>query len=155
MELDGLTYDLRAFVSAARSIAAYVHKDAKAKGVNALQKYDGLASRDPALKFFRDVRNVNLHAGPVHPRKGVKPLRIHAVTVVKKPDGTELRSPPSNVVTVNVITYTLDDWPGPSEGEVIEACESYLTGLKRLVDDAVSAGITARGMTQEPSDHGA
>jgi len=64
-----LTCYLRAFVAAARSVAAYLQKEAK--DVGRRKEYYDLHDPDPVLTFFRNVRNDNLKVNPLHPTKYV------------------------------------------------------------------------------------
>ncbi len=68
---DYFTYNLSAFLSAARSVLQYALKEAKNKSEGQLwYKYHRNSS--VYLKFFTDKRNFSIHQGPIKPSKHVK-----------------------------------------------------------------------------------
>jgi hypothetical protein len=136
------TYDLRAFVSAARSAVDYAQTEAKAQ--DRAREYYGLHDASEVRTFFRGLRNDNLHVAPVHPSKSV-----HAgVTLVAHLGSTDdtrneiVRAEASP--TTRVVTYTFAAWQGQGSGEVQDSCERYLRDIETLLAELVAAGIIVR-----------
>src|SRR5262245_53350076 len=63
-------YELSAFLSAARSVLQYALEEAKQKP-NGQRWYEAQVSGAAVLKFFKDKRDVNIHAEPVRPSRHI------------------------------------------------------------------------------------
>jgi hypothetical protein len=145
------TYNLSAFLAAARSVLVYALKEAETKPGGS-KWYDDQINASPVLSFFRDKRNVNIHSEPVKPVQNINVttnLTIHvsvsasvihcdkngnilhqsnSATTGPRPRATD---PPSEVT----ITYKFVDWKGSEDIETL--CQIYLTGLEKVVNDGV------------------
>lgn len=71
---DPFTYSLSAFLSAARSILQYTFDQAESNGRK--KDYNKLITCRPILRYFKDKRDMNIHAKPVKPIQQVT-LSIH------------------------------------------------------------------------------
>jgi hypothetical protein len=60
-------YNLSAFLTAARSVLQYAFEESKTKP-NGKSWYDPAIQNRPVVKFFKDKRDINIHASePVNP----------------------------------------------------------------------------------------
>lgn len=162
-------YHMSAFLSAARSPLQYAFREANPKK-NPAAKPEALdwykdVMKDPLLKFFRDVRDDNIHVEPVSIRKDINimisepvGLKEMASAKIKRADGRiELREnlidtqPKSKKVKASVQSEStikfddwmeycqsekLEDWTG--EEDVLTLCERYIQELEKVVKDGVS-----------------
>ncbi|WP_153733319.1 hypothetical protein [Sporosarcina obsidiansis] len=61
--IEHFKYCVSAFSTAARSILQYAHDDAKSKGKS--KKYRNLIKNKKAIKYFKGIRNLNIHVKPL------------------------------------------------------------------------------------------
>lgn len=151
------TYNMRAFVSAARSVEDYVQRAAKAAGQSSafFLRHD----KEPVLDFFRSLRNVNLHEAPAHATHQTSlSVGVGGVVVVRgrvpesSADAVQTPAPTDVTVTCDdaggssslVRSYTFDRWSGAGSSDVFYLCERYLIELRRLLDDATAAAWISR-----------
>jgi hypothetical protein len=147
---------LSAFLSAARSVLQFAHREAvgdtrSASGPTSGKPggklwYDSAMSSSQMLSFFKGKRDDNVHFKPV---TAVKEISIHIAesmlawinTLDASDTGAPLLAPPpSPYTTVTTIEkYKFDDWPG-SEG-VLQMCDNYLTKLSDMVKDGQQRGL--------------
>jgi hypothetical protein len=149
-----LQYDLSAFLSAARSVLQYALEEAKQKP-NGQRWYDAQVSGNAVLKFFKDKRDLNIHAEPVRPARhigvaltehinisdsirieiqregGAKEIREH----VEEPPAPAPRESSAEVK----IRYVFVDWVGPED--IINLSQKYLAALETFVKAGISAGV--------------
>ena len=154
-ERTAFNYNLSAFLAAARSALQYALKEAKPKrGGQAW--YDAQIAAKPAVKFFKDTRDISIHANPISPsaKIGVSVTdTIHcsdslSVTIRRK-DGTieEERSlgssppppPPKESEPSVTYEYCFPDWSGSED--VIALSQSYITDVEAIVSDGVANGL--------------
>lgn len=152
---ENFTYNLSAFLSSARSVLQYTLEEAKTKS-GGQQWHDNLISTNSVLKFFRDKRDINIHAKPIQPLAHYKSeftvnMQLSAsvsVTVTDK-DGNikqqyssgEPESIPKDSETTEVmkIEYKFDDWDGSED--VLTLCKTYIQKLENVIKDGVNKGF--------------
>jgi len=152
---DAFRHNLSAFLSAARSVLQYALKEAETK-TGGKQWYDTQVSGYPALKFFKDKRDINIHASPVQFRQDVNVHITETVRgiasvsfVVRDKDGNiksqSSEEPPPPVVRVPetppIVTYHFffDDWSG--DEDILTVSQTYLDNIKSIVADGVQKGF--------------
>jgi hypothetical protein len=67
---EAFQYELSAFLSAARSVLQYALEEAKQKP-NGQRWYEAQVSGNAVLKFFKDKRDLNIHAESVRPSRHI------------------------------------------------------------------------------------
>ena len=147
-------YNLSAFLSAARSVLQYALKEAKPQD-GGQAWYEAQVANKSAVKFFKDKRNISIHANPISPsaKIGISITdTIHlsdSVTVtVHRKDGTIEKEhsigssppppPPEDTESVTY-EYFFQDWSGSED--VIILCQSYIADLEAIVLDGVASGF--------------
>lgn len=143
------SFELSAFLSAARSVLQYAYKEAKTKP-GGKSWYNGNIQNVPVIWYFKDKRDLSIHVKPVVPNLniGVAPIMvqvsIHASVNLKvtDPDGNVIEernitspipkpeTPPSPSVTVS---YHFGDWSGFEDIEAL--CHQYFAAIEALVKD--------------------
>lgn len=147
-------YVLSAFLTAARSVLQYTLEEAKKK-TGGQAWHDQMMATSPALKFFRDKRDVNIHEEPVSLSTGITTgdrcvIGLgESVTVVKRdaegkvietitsPQSSphqNLTSPPSMAPVT--YRYLFPDWNG--QEDVLNLSEKYIQELKVFVQDGIN-----------------
>jgi len=124
---DAFRYNLSAFLSAARSVLQYALKEAETK-TGSQQWYDNQVSSYPASKFFKNKRDINIHASPVQFKQHVNvhvtetlPCPVDSVPFIFRDKDGNIKSqyleepPPAPVKvpeTPPIVTYHFffDDW---------------------------------------------
>lgn len=153
-ERDQFNYNLSAFLSAARSPLQYAHKEASAK-LGGQVWYDAQVAARPVVKFFKDKRDISIHANPVKPSAKIAvsvtdrlfisdsvSVTIHrkdgrTETVVSQPD--PLPPPPEEVASSVEYKYFFQDWSGTED--VIALCEMYVNEVQAIVADGQTNGF--------------
>lgn len=101
------------------------------------------------LKFFKDKRNLSIHAEPVVPAKQISLnikefINIHDSTPVeihKEDDGQVVSNPKDSTVEVN-FSYNFSDWNGSEDA--IELSHKYLVALESFLKSAFDNEIISR-----------
>ena len=158
---DEFIYNLSAFLSCARSVLQYAHKEAENKN-NGKQWYDQHISVKPVVRFFRDKRDVNIHQEPVEPdtteittSNRITPSgSMQEVTVNLIPSAhpsishhtytfSELNQPMTYTPKQQAQTaaskstwYTFGDWPGSEDA--LALCQQYIQELESIINDGIS-----------------
>ncbi|APB70965.1 hypothetical protein PPYC1_11590 [Paenibacillus polymyxa] len=165
---DPFTYNMSAFLSAARSILQYTHD--RAVKNNRGGDYNKLIAQKPILKYFKGKRNVNIHEEPVKPIQQVF-LDLHSTLTVRMKetvgiqvigaDGEILRDElsepaeisndsevqvkahlkkitPSTGIT-STLQYRFEDWTG--DEDILEMSEQYLKNLREFIQGAILEGL--------------
>ncbi len=148
---NNFTYNLSAFLSAARSVLQYTKKETKTKP-GGEQWYNNRISASPVLRFFKDKRNVNIHTEPIQPATELKlTIRetVHisdsvSITIMDK-DGNIVKHFSSDepqpkpkkpeIPPTLEITYKFDDWAGSED--VLTLCQMYVQELEDIIKDGV------------------
>src|SRR3990172_228730 len=154
---DNLLFDLSAFLSAARSVLQYAIKEAKTKA-GGQQWYQIQVTSSNVLTFFKDKRDINVHATPIQVSQHTSIeltaiLHVSGSIHIKKFDQNgqligEYSSEPSEPTPPTEIPpkvthrLTVQDWPGNED--VLRLCDLYLNELERVVADGQSKGILTR-----------
>lgn len=151
---DALRFELSAFLSSSRCVLQYALEEAKTRpGGQAW--FDAYASTDPAIRFFRDKRNLSIHTRPVVPAATINVVAMdvahfsEAVLIQVFDDKGNLiserasgspapppaASPPPSVSRV----YNFPDWPGSED--VLQLCGDYIRALEAIVSEGRSRGF--------------
>lgn len=157
LELREFSFELSTFLTTARSALQYALEEARPKpGGQAW--YDAQVGASPAVKYFKDKRDVSVHVTPVIPTRTIH-LRIEERVVfgdsisieVRRPDGTIVPDPPQETTKEHApreitrtsssssVTYHFSDWPGVDD--VVTLCSSYLRQVRNIVLDGRSRGF--------------
>ena len=146
-------FNLSAFLTAARSVLQYAHREASDGAAKAW--YESSIAGDPLLQFFKDERDLNIHTTPADPSVSVDitsgdTMHLTESTVVTKYDEhrrlmESISIPPDETPARHegprdskAYRYIFDDWG--EQHEVVTLAEQYLRSLERLVADGVLKG---------------
>lgn len=152
------TFNLSAFLSSARSVLQYACEEAKTKN-GGQAWYDKQVIASSILPFFKDKRDVNIHAEPVHATMHVnvvmhETIGIHASAsvVVKDANGNiKYQSPPetpppsnprpktSQTSAPTTIRFKFSDWSGAED--IMTLCQMYIAELEGFVEDGITKGF--------------
>ena len=157
LELREFSFELSAFLTAARSALQYALEEARPKS-GGQAWYDGQVGASPAVRYFKDKRDVSVHVTPVIPTRTFHMEIEERVAfgdsvnvVVRRPDGTIVPDPPQETFTEQApreitrassgfsITYHFSDWSGTED--VVTLCSSYLQQVRDIVLDGRSRGL--------------
>ena len=148
-------FELSAFLSASRSVLQYALEEAKTK-LGGQKWYDSKVGFTRTAKFFKDARDLNIHAQPVRLSHAIV-VEVHdhigvgdsLMITMTKENGTVESSQASENMTaregkgtdhVEVATrYFLREWAGPED--VIELALDYLDELAHIVEDGKRDGF--------------
>jgi hypothetical protein len=141
------SYNLSAFLTAARSVLQYALEEAKTKpGGQAW--YDASVSAVPEVKFLKDKRDISVHERPVVPNRRFNlSISEHLVfgdsvhVTVTRSDGTvEPDEPPRQVLptvsypvgeTSSTVSFFFPDWTG--QDDVMSICITYINAIEDIV----------------------
>jgi len=153
-ERDQFNYNLSAFLSAARSPLQYAHKEVSAK-VGGIAWYNSQVAASPVVKFFKDKRDISIHASPVKPSATIAVsvtdrLFISdsfSVTIYRKDGTIETTSSeptpqpqaPVEVASSVEYKYFFQDWSGTED--VLALCEIYVNAVQSIVSDGRANGF--------------
>ncbi|MFW6196909.1 MAG: hypothetical protein ACOC5D_06205 [Thermoplasmatota archaeon] len=145
------TYNLSAFLTAARSILQYLRDEVKG-GPNQ-SWYDNYVSSNKILQFFKDRRDFNIHEEPINPKEKVRiteTLSLSESLTIKKDDEiihhsdelsnseAEKNNQKSQKAEVEH-SYIFKEWGGKEP--VLELCKKYLKELENMLEEGVKKGI--------------
>jgi len=147
-------YGLSAFLSAARSVLQYAYEEA-GKKPGRKQWYEAQVSGNSVLRFFKDKRDINIHAEPVTPSQHISVSLTEHIIIsdsirieMQKEDGTvevceqKEESPqakPQEEAPEIRNRYVFRDWSGSED--VIDLSRQYLTALEIIVKAGLIDGI--------------
>lgn len=149
------TYKLSAFLTAARSVLQYALKEAETKP-NGKNWYDSAIQNRPVVKFFKDKRDINIHADPINPSEEINIgindtifLSDEVFMTLTDKDGNiieERKVPPSkptrNFESSQPIVnfrFVFRDWHGNED--VVDLSQQYIKELKDIINDGVARGF--------------
>ena len=143
------SYYLSAFLSASRSVLQYAHAEA-CDLPGGLAWYEAEMANSPLLKYLRDKRDVNIHAGPVIPFVTIATsdsgsFAEASLLEESQSDGslsskhTPSEGPSTPQVTRAMFTHVFGDWPGNET--VTELCARYLDELYALAARGTEKGF--------------
>ncbi len=152
-EPESFTFNLSAFLSAARSVAQYALNEASGKR-GGRRWYDAFLGQNEIIKFFTSERDANIHTRPIQ-LGGHADVYVADVARFKEQVTVEKFDEAGNLVEVTspeetdrddynptpfrfVVTYKFDRWQGSED--VPTLCSRYLDALLRLVSDGQLAG---------------
>ena len=156
-ETEEFHFELSAFLSSARSVLQYANEEARTKQ-NGTSWYVNYVTGHSVLKFFKDKRDINIHAEPVKTHKHMEVTDYIDFQIsesvhieVTKEDGTkEVREstdkPPKkagkHLKTTYKESYFFTDWSGHEN--VIELCDKYVDELEKFIKDGCIKGILSQ-----------
>ena len=140
-------HELSAFLSAARTVMQYLTKECEKEGC--LRWYEDKMD-DQMFKFFRCLRNMNIHDHPIRPREDVtlkqnERLGVSDELLIKRTDkngnpsqaekvaGTRSRAQ-EPTESERTVKYSFVDWPCDQK-DVQKLCDKYFGALKAVLDD--------------------
>lgn len=148
------SYNLGAFLTAARSVLQYALEEAKTKS-GGQAWYDASVSAIPEVKFLKDKRDISVHERPVVPNRRFNiAISGHAVftdsihVTVTRADGTIERDDPPQPKFVNPspssgessssVTFFFPDWPATED--VMSICITYINAIEDIVRNGRALG---------------
>lgn len=160
LELREFSFELSAFLTAARSVIQYALEEARSK-LGGQAWYGGQVGVSPVVKYFKDKRDVSIHVTPVIPTRTFH-VKIEERVVfgdsisieVRKPDGTVVPDPPQEMAkeqapreitrasSSSSVTYHFSDWPGTED--VVTLCGNYLQQVCNIIMDGRSHGFVSQ-----------
>jgi hypothetical protein len=150
------TFNLSAFLSAARSVLLYVLEEAKTKK-GGQQWYDNHITASPVLSFFRNKRDLNIHYEPITPIQHTDIITHNTVhlsgsvlVVLDRGDSKLYQSSPevpksqseareTEPQSLGKTYYRFSDWQGKED--ILTLSEKYLNDLQRIIEDGVQNGF--------------
>jgi hypothetical protein len=152
------SYDLSAFLSAARSALQYALDEAKAKA-SGQAWYESAVRSSAVVKFFKDKRDLSIHVEPVVPSRAInvsvtESIRVSSSIIsiaIRNADGTVEKSEPVEPTQPAVqvplppstssvsIRFHFQDWPG--QENVNALCHEYLQQVQAIVADGRQHGF--------------
>lgn len=137
-------FALSAFVNAGRSILQYTHK--KADLCRKVSVYNRLIKGDEIIKYFKDIRDINIHAKPISTKRETS-NSLASMLIVRTPDMSddelaELIKQSNEVETIETVAeirYMFDNWPGTED--VLELSDQYLKRLETFIKNAEHKGL--------------
>lgn len=152
-ERDPFRYCLSAFLSSARSVLQYAHKDVTGNA-SARSWYDGIVGSSLVLSYFKENRDFNIHTAPVPVQTQVDVgfsdhvalSESMTVTVMKGDvvidhfETIEPPSPPPPPPSPPEMTtrYFFTDW---RPQDVPELCGIYVAELEAFVAEGLARGF--------------
>jgi hypothetical protein len=147
---------LSGFLSAARSVAQYAHKEATGKAGGQVW-YGAEVNNRPLIGYFKTERDVNIHTKPVDPKAvwkvvgsipmfisggadyGVKFLDEEGQPVeIEIKAAPPLPPPPPAQQDPVMVRYAFADRPNDN---ILTLCENYLKELEALVKEGHAKGF--------------
>lgn len=152
------SFELSAFLSAARSVLQFAYDETKTKPGSKAWYENQMQNK--VVKYFRDKRNMNIHAKPVVPQQHINvsiglrvPVQLPSIAIHLKvtdqngnvihehsqssPEPEHRPEPtPSQSVT---FFYHFDDWKGTEDVETL--CDQYLAAIEAIVRDGQAKGF--------------
>lgn len=146
-------FNLSAFLSSSRSALQYTLEEARIKK-GGQGWYDSQVSKNRAVSFLKDKRDVNIHETPVSTKKDISlklSETIHigeSVTMVVQDKNGNIKSqsnsefkPFKSTIEKGLVSikYTFEDWSGNED--IFDICTDYLKELNRIVKDGRNKGF--------------
>jgi hypothetical protein len=142
------SFELSAFLSAARSALQYALDEAKTKP-GGQTWYDNHVQQLQSIKYFKGKRDISIHVEPVVPNKHINVTLTASVSIheslnlklidhdgnvieernVSSPE-PEATMPSSSSVSVS---YRFVDWAGPEDVETL--CHQYFVAVESVIKD--------------------
>lgn len=154
---DAFHFELSAFLSSSRSILQYGSEEAKTMP-RGQAWYDSHVSGNSILQYFKDKRDINIHAEPVKANQQISVTvneHIHISESLKieiqredgsieirehnEPNSTPESKPDDSTI---MIKYTFSDWSGTED--VIELCEKYINALEAFINNGQADGFLTK-----------
>lgn len=153
---ENFEFNLSAFLSAARSVLQFAHKEVKKAGTREMKWYVNSVSGSRIIRFLKDKRDNNIHVEPVKPRADFSVEITEHVGVsdsledeVRDKDGKVIargssekpnqKSKKPKTSVKEEVKYKFRDWDGSED--VIALYERYIKELEKVVKDGVSKGF--------------
>jgi hypothetical protein len=123
-------FELSAFLAASRSVLQYAQRESS-RIPNGRVWYNTAIERDPMFKFFKGLRDANIHTAPAKPTSAFRTEVAEYLRVDE--DGKDAIIPLRHHTTS--LRHTFTDWGNES---AIELAERYLSALRRLIADGIA-----------------
>ena len=160
LEIREFSFELSAFLTAARSVLQYALDEARLKS-GGQAWYEKQVKAAEAVKFFKEKRDLSVHAEPVIPRKVINIHIEESLGVsdfykieIINPDGTVVPDTPqvttmqqcnpeiSRTSSISFVTFHFSDWSG--QESVTELCEAYLKQVHEIIDNGRAHGFISQ-----------
>ena len=143
------SFELSAFLSAARSVLQYACKEAKTKH-GGIEWYRDHMKNVPVLRYFRDKRDLSIHVKPVVPNLHISAtpitvsISIHASLNLQVTDHNGSVIEERNIISPTpksetpssppvIVSYHFSDWSGDEDIETL--CYQYIAAIEAIVKD--------------------
>lgn len=126
-----LRFELSAFLGASRSVLQYAQRESGRRPKGRIW-YDAAIKRDPMFKFFKGVRDDNIHTAPAKP---TSTFRSEVAEYLRTDEDGEETIIPFRHHTTS-LHHTFARWRGSESA--IELAERYLAALEALVADGIA-----------------
>ena len=141
-------FEVSAFLSAARSVLQYMNKEVN--GTTGQKWYDDTVAKSSVFRFFKDRRDVNIHAEPLALSLKVDTFDIVSISLSESVNVVK-RDSDGNVIEVIMTQntndlgltepsgrsvayrYSFPDWVGKED--VLQSAEKYVTELRNFVKE--------------------
>ena len=139
-------YEMSAFLTAARTVMQYLHRECKKKGH--CSWYDRQMNINKTLRFLGDKRNLNIHTRPIEPQQHVTLTITDTIcmtdsfsisvfdkdgNLVGRSEGEHTPSEPVPTKIERRVEYRFEDWSG--QEDVLELCDIYLAELRAILNE--------------------
>ena len=160
LEIREFSFELSAFLTAARSVLQYALEEARLK-TGGQAWYENQVKTAEAVKFFKEKRDISVHAEPVIPQRTINIYVEESIGIsdfysieIINPDGTVVpdapqettaqQSPPEITRTSSStsVTYHFSDWPG--QETVAELCAEYLQQVREITHNGRMLGFISK-----------
>lgn len=142
------SFELSAFLSAARSVLQYALDEAKTKpGGQAW--YSGHVQQFPSISYFKDKRDISIHVEPVVPNRHINVGLTESVSIHESlsliligQEGNVIEeqtvsSPAPAAATPSTssvsVSYRFSDWAGTEDVETLS--QQYLAAIEAVIQD--------------------
>lgn len=143
-EYERFRYALSAFVNAARNVLQYTFKDAERAG--RISDYNSLIAGNKIMKFFKNIRDINIHEKPIGTKREVSNflpmtmvVRTSEISDEDLAELTKVSRVQEEKGTLTETRYRFDDWKGPED--VLELSDKYLGHLRVFMNTAERLGL--------------
>ena len=143
------SFELSAFLSAARSVLQYALEEAKTKpGGQAW--YDNHAQQFPSIRYFKCKRDISIHVEPVVPNTHINVTALTVSVSIHASLNLQLIDHDGNVIEERSVSspapvaatpssssasasYRFGDWAGPEDVETL--CHQYFAAVEAVIKD--------------------
>jgi hypothetical protein len=160
LEIREFSFELSAFLTAARSALQYALEEARLK-TGGQAWYENQVKTAEAVKFFKEKRDISVHAEPVIPQRIINIYVEESIGIsdfysieIINPDGTVVPDAPQESTAQQCfpeitrtsssasVTYHFSDWS--SQETVAELCAEYLQQVREIIHNGRMLGFISK-----------